>query len=470
MAKSSYKISQHLCGDKGNILSGQLRSKNLENVMVVPIEIGKSYHKALVANYFGCLLRDSFEFHNSREGFGFLHNTITEISKHQPVEEVLIGMEATGHYFKNPAASLAQMGYRNLFILNPLSTSHCRKAGLTWSKTDDIDLRAVGQAVISGYGTIYSPERPLWEDLRQICRYRRFLIKHQTAYKNKIHSILDRLLPGITELKLFTRSHLWSDSSYDFFIKYPDLDSIKKLNVKSVMKFFQHRARRISPELGHQLTQWAKNALDSSQSTNTTRQFVLRSIIEQLKGLSQSIREIEVNLLGYLVKIPAVVLLSINFIGPVRAAEFAGEVSPLEQYSHSRALIKAAGMDPTRYQSSTQESSKHYISNMGSRTLRYITIHTADDLMKRNEYFAHFAKALMRRGKSRGCACVATGNRYIRVAFSMIKDQKTFKPANGLGISKDPLFKIKDFLQNHKASEHTDEYVGYAQKYLGKKE
>ena len=119
---------------------------------------------------------------------------------------------------------------------------------------------------------------------------------------------------------------------------------------------------------------------------------------------------------------------------------------------------------------STQESSKHTISNMGSRTLRYITIHSADDLMKRNEYFAHFAKELMRRGKSKGFSSVPARPIVIRVAFSMIKDQKTFKPANCLGISKDPLFKIKDFLQNHKASEHTDEYVEYAQKYLGKKE
>jgi len=39
-----------------------------------------------------------------------------------------------------------------------------------------------------------------------------------------------------------------------------------------------------------------------------------------------------------------------------------------------------------------------------------------------------------------------------------------------LGISKDPLFKIKDFLRCHKASDLADEYVGYAQKYFGKKE
>jgi transposase len=155
MVKSNNTISQHLSGSKGNTLNSQLHYKDLENVMVVPIEVGKSYNKALVANYFGCLLKDPFEFHNSREGFRLLHNTIADVAKNQPVEEVLIGMEATGHYFKNPAESLAEMGYNNLFILNPLSTSHCRKAGLTWSKTDDIDLRAVGQALISGYGTVF---------------------------------------------------------------------------------------------------------------------------------------------------------------------------------------------------------------------------------------------------------------------------------------------------------------------------
>jgi len=469
MVKGNQTVSQHIRGNKGNTLTVQLHSKDLEHVMVVPIEIGKSFHKALVANYFGGVIKDPFEFHNSQEGFRFLHNTITDISKDQPVKEVLIGMEATGHYFKNPASSLAEMGYNNLFILNPLSTSHCRKAGLTWSKTDDTDLRAVGQALISGYGTIYRPEKPLWEDLRQICRYRRFLVRHQTAYKNRIHCILDTALPGITEVKLFTGSHLWSDASLAFFTKYQDIDSIKQLKAKSVIAFFKKKGRRVSPEEAHQLIRWAQEALHPSSSITATRQYMLSSLIERLKQISLAIREMEIKLLGYLVRIPAVVLLSIDYIGPIRAAEFAGEITPIDQYTHSRALIKAAGLDPTRYQSSTQESSKHYISNMGSRALRYIVINTANDLMKHNEYFALFAKELMRRGKSKGCACVAVGNRFIRVAFWMIKDQKSFAPPNGLGISGDPFFKIKAFLQDHQAPELIDEYLSYAKKYLEKR-
>lgn len=178
----------------------------------------------------------------------------------------------------------------------------------------------------------------------------------------------------------------------------------------------------------------------------------------------------ELKMLGNLVRIPAVVLLSIDYIGPVRAAEFAGEITPFDQYTHSSALIKAAGLDPTRYQSSTQESTKHYISSMGSRALRYITIDIADDLMKYNDYFSLFAKELMHRGKSKGCACVAVGNKFIRVAFWMIKEQKTFQPPNGLGISKDPLFKIKAFLQDHHASGLIEECQSYAKKNFEKKE
>ena len=438
--------------------------------MVIPLEIGKSYHKALIANYFGSLLKDPFEFHNSQEGMRFLHKAISDLSKHQPVEQVVIGMEATGHYFKIPAAMLHDLGYSNLFILNPLSTSYCRKAGLTWSKTDDEDLCAIGQALICGYGNPYQPEKPLWEDLKEACRYRRALIRYQTSLKNRIHAKLDLLLPGITELTMFSNTHLWSPASLDFFLKYPDLESIGQLNPKNIIKSFQSQGRRLSPEMAYQLIQWSKNALNPHLRATDCRKFIFKSLIEQLRKLSQDISQIEVKLTGYLVQIPAVLLLSIDYIGPVRAAEFAGEISPFDQYPESSALIKAAGLDSTRYQSSTLESSKHPISKKGSRRLRYITIDIADSLMKQNQHFAYLSKKLLEKGRSKGCACVATGARFIRTAFWMIKEQKPFQPPDGLGISEEPLAKITAFLQTLHASDLNDEYLSYAQKYFKKGE
>ncbi len=467
MAKSSKRVSQNIGGSKRNLLAERLKSTNLEKVMIVPIEIGKSNHKALLANYFGSIFKEPFEFHSSQEGINFLHNTISRVSKEYQIENIFISLEATGHYYQKPALSISELGYSNLFVLNPLSTSQCRKAGLIWSKTDDIDLRANGQALLSGYGTIYRKEKPIWNDLKEIMRFRRFKIRYQTALKNKIHVMLDNLLPGISELLIFKDS-LWHLASLEFFAKYPNVSLISCLKPHSIVEFFHRRGRRIVPEDAHHLIRWTKQTFNQYSPAYLTRQEILRSLLLELKGVFEKIGQLEVESLGYLVQTPAVLLLSIDYIGPTRAAEFAGEITPFEQYVSSRALIKGAGLDSTTFQSSTQEAKNHPISKKGSRSLRYISIDIGDALMRHNGYFALSANQLMERGKSKDCACIATATRFMRVVFHMIKEQRPFQPSNGLGISKDPLAKIKLFLRQRQASEKIEEYVNLAKKYFPK--
>ena len=466
MAKSNKRISQNINKDKGNLLMQRLKSANLDKTMIVPIEIGKSCHKALMADYFGSIFKEPFEFHSSQEGIQFLHNAISKVSDIHSSENVLLAMEASGHYYKNPAAFLQKLGYNNLFVLNPVSTAQCRKAGLTWSKTDDIDLKAIAQALLCGYATIYRPEKPFWKDLKVISRYRRFQIKHQTALKNKIHAVLDNLLPGITALEMFKDPHLWHPASLEFFSKYPNTETISRLSSHYIVKYFNRRRRRLASEDGHRLIRWTKQTFNQHAPANPTREEILKSLLIELKQLSENISLLEIKLLGNLVRIPAVLLLGIDYVGPIRAGEFAGEITPFEQYPNSRALIKGAGLDSTRNQSVDRESKNRQISKKGSKNLRYISIDIGDALMKRNAYFAPFANRLMERGKSKDCACVATTTRFMRVAFHMIKNNKPFQPSNGLGINKNPLVKIQNFLIERHASDKIEEYLKLAKIYF----
>jgi len=395
-----------------------------------------------------------------------LHHTISKVTEEQKMENVFVGMEATGHYYKRPAQGIHQLGYDNLFVLNPLITEQCRKAGLTWTKTDDIDLGAIGQALLGGYGTPYRPHLPLEHDLRELCRYRRFLVRYQTATKNRIHCVLDQLLPGITDLQLFQDAHLWQSASVDFFDRYPTVEDIAALRPHNILRFFRRRGRRLTPEPAHQLIQWTQQTFSQTDPTSSTRQEILHSLFGQLTQLAQQISQLEIKILGYLVQLPAVRLLTIDYIGPLRAGEFLGEITPIDQYPKSRSLIKAAGLDPTRSQSSTRESSDHSISRKGSSKLRYITIQIADALMRHNDYFADCAQQLRHRGKSEDYACVATASRFIRVAFSMLSKHQPFHPPNRLGIAKDPLAKIKLFLHQHQASDKIEPYLHAAQTYL----
>ena len=90
MAKRTTRTIQHLSGKKGILLAERLTSMELEKVLIVPVEIGKSHHKACVADYFGSILKDPFEFHSSQEGIrlsekpssSILHNAHTGLCRH----------------------------------------------------------------------------------------------------------------------------------------------------------------------------------------------------------------------------------------------------------------------------------------------------------------------------------------------------------------------------------------------------
>ena len=90
--------SEHIGGNKGKEFAERLRSSPLEKTLIVPIEIGKRSHKALVADYFGSILTEPFEFHSSDEGLRHLHHTISKVTEEQKMDNVFVGMEATGHY------------------------------------------------------------------------------------------------------------------------------------------------------------------------------------------------------------------------------------------------------------------------------------------------------------------------------------------------------------------------------------
>jgi transposase len=465
MVKSNKSVAQHLGGIKGNLFTERLESANLEKTMVVPIDIGKNSHKAMIANYFGSVLHSPFEFDNSKPGVTLFHKQVSSLAAHLGSERILVAMEATGHYYQNLSLHLQGLGYET-YILNPISTKRCREAGLTWSKTDEKDLVAIGQALISAYATPLHLQEPVWASLKIIERQRRYQIKHQTAFKNKTHAILDSLCPGISEVDIFKEGHLWDNASMDFLMSYSTPTQIIRLGSQRALNFFRRRGRRLNKLQTDQLIQWAKNALTHNRPETPTMEYILSLLLRQLSRVGEDIRLLEIELVKNLVQIPPVLLLSIDYIGPVTAGEFGGEISPLSQYRCARSVIKGAGLDPVSYQSSNYEAPNHPISGKGSSPLRYISIDIGDRLMKNNEHFSSFANRLIGRGKSENCACVAVTGKFIRIAFSMIKELKPFRPSTGLGIAKDPLRKIEQFLIQRKAPELVDSCIQSAKFYL----
>lgn len=85
---------------------------------------------------------------------------------------------------------LAAAGHE-VVISNPLMTK-----AIAWAKvkTNKVDARILGQLLHAGVlPTVWVPDQQTWE-LRTLCSHRVSLVKTQTMYKNKVHSILARNL------------------------------------------------------------------------------------------------------------------------------------------------------------------------------------------------------------------------------------------------------------------------------------
>ena len=66
---------------------------------------------------------------------------------------------------------------------------------------------------------------------------------------------------------------------------------------------------------------------------------------------TQEIQALERAIAGRLVQTPYLLLLSFPGINVVSAADFAGEMGPIEHYAHAKAITGRAGLRPSRYQS-----------------------------------------------------------------------------------------------------------------------
>ena len=71
-----------------------------ETTMIVGIDVGNEKHYFRVFNLRGIkLTRKPVAFSNSMEGFSSFYNTIVELMQKSELEEALVGIEPTGHYW-----------------------------------------------------------------------------------------------------------------------------------------------------------------------------------------------------------------------------------------------------------------------------------------------------------------------------------------------------------------------------------
>src|SRR5262249_15206649 len=145
------------------------------------------------------------------------------------------------------------------------------------------------------------------------------------------------------------------------------------------------------------------------------------------RAKAERIRQVESELAGPLTMTPYVLLLGIVGINVVSAAEFAGEMGPIERYAKARAITGRAGLFPSRYQSDQVDRRDGALVRHANRDLRSAILMIADNLIKCNEHFAVLAAGWRLKGKDARSVRVQAAGRFCRIAYQMVAGRMAFQ-------------------------------------------
>ncbi|MBI5399062.1 transposase [Candidatus Saganbacteria bacterium] len=106
---------------------------------------------------------------------------------------------------------LRASGFKVL-LFNPYATFKTRVLNIDYVKTDEIDLKAISEAMLLGKGREVIPDTDVYKELKLLTRFRRAKNQERAVLKNQMLRDLDRVWPGLlkesrSKLGLFT--NLW---------------------------------------------------------------------------------------------------------------------------------------------------------------------------------------------------------------------------------------------------------------------
>jgi transposase len=332
-------------------------------MLYLGIDIGKNTHVASLIDDNAKLLFKAFSFCNTTEGGESL---ISKLVSHVPsISEVEIGMEATGHYWLSLYSFLVGKRYV-IHVVNPIQTDGWRKGTeIRKRKTDIIDSVLIAELIRYGdfLETSLADENTM--SLRNLTRFRHYLVASIGDLKRKAICVLDQVFPEYQSVF----SNVFGQTSKELLLQLQSPDDFQSISaeklediLKSITfkKFAQNKISTIS--------ELAANSFGLSFCRDSFS-LQLKLLLEQIKFIEAQVADVEAEIRRLLEKINSPIT-TIPGIGPINGATILGEIGDISRFSTPAKLVAYAGIDASVSQSGMYQSTNNKMSKRGSPYLR----------------------------------------------------------------------------------------------------
>jgi transposase len=337
--------------------------------------------------------------------------------------DVLIAMEATGHYWKNLFAVLAAAGHR-IALLNPLRTRRFASEDLERTKTDAID--ALGIARFAAQKRPAPTQLPdaATDELRELVRLRERLLQDFGDRVRQLHRLVDLGFPEFTRYVHGLDSQLASAILHD----YPTAASFRGVSVKRLAALRYDGRHQVGLDLARSLIDSARHSV--GQHHGPAYRVQVRYACQDLDTLRRRLRELDRDIDAKLNQHEVGRLLhTIDGIGSNTAAFVIAEVGDPAHFRSASAFAAYVGAIPGLKQSGKRNTTRAALTPIGNARLRAALWMPTITAVRRNVWLRGHYERLRARGKLPKIALVACMHKLLFAIYSVAKHRKPFVPA-----------------------------------------
>jgi transposase len=385
----------------------------------IGIDIAKRKHDCAIINTDGEVLLTRFSFENSDEGFRRLLEEFSSLGA--GAEKSVIGMEATGHYWLALYAHLTAEGF-TVHVINPIQTDAYRKLSVRKTKNDTIDALAIAKFLRLGD---YVPSQAASEDmvgLKNLARYRMYLVSTISDCKRKTIALLDQVFPEYE--KIF--ADMFGESSKALLKECQTPEDVLAISTKKLGNVLNRASRgRFDSNKARQIKAVAQRSFGVGYALDAFS-LQIRQLIEQIEFLEKQVDELDKEIAA-LLKRSNTYVTTIPGIGTTLGAMIVSEIGDVARFNGPQKLVAFAGLDPSVYQSGEFTGTQGHLSKRGSPYLRYAVWSAAERARIYDPILKEHYESKIAQGKHHSVAISSVARKLCNIIYVILKENRPYE-------------------------------------------
>lgn len=397
----------------------------------VGVDVAKADHCLGAIDAQGQVVLKPVRFTQDAAGFAALERHLRSLGS---PAEVVVGMEATGHYWVLLAEEVQRLGYRPQ-VFNPILTGDAARTSVRGRKTDADDCLAIAKVLRDGkYHAVRMPDASFGE-LKALCRHRQAAVERVANLKKRFIGLLDLVFPEFQ--KLFAECH--GPTARAVLAKAPSARLMTTVTAAALTRLMDDVSRgRLGNDRAQQVVTAAKTSIARAR-IDTASELAIQCISAEIDLIDQHIATYDARI-DALAPAGRELLMSIPGIGAITAAVILAEIITIDRFVRRpgerrhdgrraadgiHRLLAFAGLDP-RVRESGQWKGKTHMSKRGSRTLR-TALWRAAFVAKKHEAFRDlYHRHRVAMGQNHKIALSHVASKLVQAVYGVLRHQTDF--------------------------------------------